>query len=402
MNDPTNKCCEACESKAEVDSGATEAMAYEGVKRLKRIVRFIGLAILVDIIINVIVCGAVGYGVMGVDCCPLVALESFRIVLFAVLLWGIAKRADWARCYYFYALISWTLYGLLPVVSHGLSDRAMVIYFSLTSALCWILYLIPAVPLFMKRKTFPKPCEWWVEFVGAIWFLASLVFIWFYFSTGDFARTFILAKSGSVTAQYELGRLYMEGRSGVEQSHVAAVKWLRRAAGNKNAVAAGAAWSTLLWGYGFTERYAGEFKDDVAEAVKQCQDLAEEGDAAAQWELGSYYASKYFASEGHEAKHGEEAVKWLRKAAEQGECIAQFSLGWWYLNGICVEKSYDEGMKWIRKARETDAGVAYVMWSLLIYDDLRVALVRLEENAKKGAEKESKPGASEKDEGEKN
>ena len=68
---------------------------------------------------------------------------------------------------------------------------------------------------------------------------------------------------------------------------------------------------------------------------------AEQGDAAAQFNLGVTY------SDGRGVVKNEvEAVKWYRKAADQGYAAAQFNLGFMYANGEGVVKDEIEGYKW--------------------------------------------------------
>ena len=74
---------------------------------------------------------------------------------------------------------------------------------------------------------------------------------------------------------------------------------------------------------------------------------AEQGDAGAQYNLGSCYAM----GEGV-VKDEAEAVKWLRKAAEQGHSDAQYNLGRCYYSGEGVEKDILEAVKWLRMAAE--------------------------------------------------
>lgn len=47
-----------------------------------------------------------------------------------------------------------------------------------------------------------------------------------------------------------------------------------------------------------------------------------------------------------------EAVKWYRKAAEQGDAAAQCNLGFCYYYGKDVLQNYTEAVKWYRKAAE--------------------------------------------------
>ncbi|MGA2402548.1 MAG: retroviral-like aspartic protease family protein [Syntrophobacteraceae bacterium] len=73
---------------------------------------------------------------------------------------------------------------------------------------------------------------------------------------------------------------------------------------------------------GFDEVKAAYDRGDFARAYKEFKELAEQGDALAQYNLGVMYAN------GHGVPKDEaEAVKWFRKAAEQGFAQAQRALG---------------------------------------------------------------------------
>ncbi|WP_288264747.1 tetratricopeptide repeat protein [uncultured Dialister sp.] len=52
----------------------------------------------------------------------------------------------------------------------------------------------------------------------------------------------------------------------------------------------------------------------------------------------------------------EKAAKWYQKAADQGDAVAQYNLGTMYKNGLGVEQSYKKAAKWYRKA--ADQGLA--------------------------------------------
>ena len=81
--------------------------------------------------------------------------------------------------------------------------------------------------------------------------------------------------------------------------------------------------------------------------IKALRETAEQGDAAAQYDLGSMY---FYGEE--IPKDDAEAVKWLRKAAEQGYVEAQFRLGRIYANGRGVPKDDVEAVKCLRQAAE--------------------------------------------------
>ena len=85
---------------------------------------------------------------------------------------------------------------------------------------------------------------------------------------------------------------------------------------------------------------------------------AEQGDAAAQYNLGVMY------DEGKRVTRDDaEAVKWYRKAADQGHAKAQYNLGLMYTNGQGVKRDDVEAVKWFHKAADQrDASGAKQSW----------------------------------------
>ena len=83
--------------------------------------------------------------------------------------------------------------------------------------------------------------------------------------------------------------------------------------------------------------------DDVATAVRELKPLAEQGDAEAQFNLGSLYYQGWGVPQDYK-----EAVKWLRKAAEQSHVFAQTTLGTIYAEGVqgVIEKDYPQALMW--------------------------------------------------------
>ena len=76
---------------------------------------------------------------------------------------------------------------------------------------------------------------------------------------------------------------------------------------------------------------------DYAEAIKWLKLAAEQGQAYAQFGLGTMYDS------GHGVpKDRSEAAKWYRRAADQGQVSAQFNLGF-YLYGMVFDLGIDNG-----------------------------------------------------------
>ena len=81
--------------------------------------------------------------------------------------------------------------------------------------------------------------------------------------------------------------------------------------------------------------------------VAELQKLAEQGDPAAQLDLGY----RYFTGEGVPQDH-EEAVRWIRASAEQGDPSAQYRLGFMYSEGEGVPQDPAEAVRWYRMAAE--------------------------------------------------
>jgi TPR repeat protein len=86
---------------------------------------------------------------------------------------------------------------------------------------------------------------------------------------------------------------------------------------------------------------------NFAAAFKEWKVLAEQGDAAAQSNLG------FMCRDGQGVvQDDKEAVKWFRKSAEQRYAAAQYNLGWMYERGQGVVQDYKEAVKWYRKSAE--------------------------------------------------
>ncbi len=132
---------------------------------------------------------------------------------------------------------------------------------------------------------------------------------------------------------------------------------------------------------------------DYATALKEFLPLAKQGNASAQFILGTMYANgegvpqdyteaaklyRLAAEQGHPraqfnlgfmyhdgrgvAQNYKEAAKWYRLAAEQGEAEAQFILGTMYGTGQGVPQDYKEAVRWYRLA--ADQGHPHAQFSL--------------------------------------
>ena len=81
--------------------------------------------------------------------------------------------------------------------------------------------------------------------------------------------------------------------------------------------------------------------------LAETQKLAEQGNATAQYNLGTTYANGKGAKQSYS-----KAVYWYTKAAEQGNANAQNNLGVAYHNGNGVEQDKNKAIYWFRKACE--------------------------------------------------
>ena len=79
-----------------------------------------------------------------------------------------------------------------------------------------------------------------------------------------------------------------------------------------------------------------------SENLERIRELAEQGDANEQFNLGMKYLQGNGVAQDHAI-----AAKWLRKAAEQGETTAQCMLGAMYADGLGVTQDYLEAYMWL-------------------------------------------------------
>ena len=84
---------------------------------------------------------------------------------------------------------------------------------------------------------------------------------------------------------------------------------------------------------------------DDASDFRQTLQLAEQGYAKAQYNLGAMY----YNGRGVRQDYAE-AVRWYRKAAEQGVAKAQYNLGAMYYNGDGVRRNFHLSKEWFGKA----------------------------------------------------
>ncbi len=197
------------------------------------------------------------------------------------------------------------------------------------------------------------------------------------------------AEGGDALAQGILGRFYENG-VGVPRDPVRAYKWYRLAASSTNAkVRRRAAANMRRLGQRLTpaqlaraQRLARQWRPrkptaratrpraerppagtsatlafrkavrahargDHAAAYRGFRRLAEQGFAAARFNLGLMYSGGKGVPQDHA-----EAAKWYRRAAEQGDADAQNMLGLVYGRGHGVRKNYAAAVRWHRRAAE--------------------------------------------------
>ncbi len=140
------------------------------------------------------------------------------------------------------------------------------------------------------------------------------------------------AEAGDDVAQNLLGAMYS-----VRQNYVEARRWYEKAAAQGNALAQFSLGSVYAQGRGV--------RQDWAEARRWYEKAAAQGYAEAQFNLGWMY------DEGKGVRQDyAEARRWYEKAAAQGQVDAQFNLGAKYLLGIGARQDARTAKEWFGKA----------------------------------------------------
>jgi len=140
------------------------------------------------------------------------------------------------------------------------------------------------------------------------------------------------AEQGDAEAQCRLGEIYDTARSGSQSRKVKMIAAaLGLSSGEKDA----------QW---FGEESARWFQM----ATDGFRQIAEQGDAKAQFELGGIYCWLLGGRENEE-----KGVYWFERAAKQGHVDAQYELGQMYSTGWCVAQQETlEALKWYTRAAE--------------------------------------------------
>src|ERR1022692_3177118 len=103
--------------------------------------------------------------------------------------------------------------------------------------------------------------------------------------------------------------------------------------------------STHAFADAFGEANAALNREHYETALQLLRPLAKNGDAAAQYEIGSIYEN----GKGVPVD-SKEAVTWYLQSAAQGFPSAQYAIGGMYAEGRGVTKDFVEAVKWYRLA----------------------------------------------------
>ena len=194
-----------------------------------------------------------------------------------------------------------------------------------------------------------------------------------------------LADKGFAQAQYNLGVMYEKG-NGVKQNHRKAKKWFSLAADQDHAKAVEKLNSLSkkkvinkskdtpkglvdnsfnLNAENFQDGLNPLNKDDYETAHQLLLQLAEQGIAKDQYNLGLMYAKGKGV-----VKDYSKAIKWWTLAAEQGNGKAQTNLGWVYEKGKGVPIDFEKATKWYQLA--SDQGIAKAQDKLNLFSKEKI------------------------------
>jgi TPR repeat protein len=144
------------------------------------------------------------------------------------------------------------------------------------------------------------------------------------------------AERGNVSAQWDLGVIYQNGR-GVDIDYKEALKWFTKAAKN------GDKYSQFNLGY---MHYSGQGTPiNKAKSFKWYSLAANQGYIDAMYNV----AIAYFNGDGV-TQNFNEAYRYYKLSAKKGQKDAQFQLAQMYSSGFGVKKNYITAVKWYEKA----------------------------------------------------
>jgi tetratricopeptide (TPR) repeat protein len=133
-----------------------------------------------------------------------------------------------------------------------------------------------------------------------------------------------------------VGELVDRGRKAlVDKNYSEGMHWYRMAADQGDAAAQLQVGGLYANGWGVRQNYP--------EAMQWFRKAAAQDNPAAQNNIGELYANGWGVPQNYP-----EAMQWFRKAAEQGHPAAQNNIGGFYANGRGVPRDYAEAMRWFR------------------------------------------------------
>lgn len=123
------------------------------------------------------------------------------------------------------------------------------------------------------------------------------------------------------------------------------------------------------------DAHAAYIRGDFTAALTVLQPLADQGNAEAQYYVGSMYATGRGLPQSYA-----EAARWIRRSAEQGFAQAQYDLGVMYRDGLGVARDDAEMVRWYRRAAEQgflhaqyNLGLRYASGQGITRDDVAAA-----------------------------
>ncbi len=151
------------------------------------------------------------------------------------------------------------------------------------------------------------------------------------------------AWKGSASAQCCLGMMYEKGQW-IPQNYQKAFEWYDRAAKLGHAAAQCNLGCLYKNGQGVLQ--------DYKMAVDWISKSAEQGYADAQYQLGNIALTGLDSEEIRYVRNYKEACEWYRKAAEQGHAKAQYNLACRYQTGQGVSRDKQKAFEWLFKSAE--------------------------------------------------
>ena len=153
-------------------------------------------------------------------------------------------------------------------------------------------------------------------------------------------RLLSLAENGDRDAQFNLGRIYLQGK-GIRQDYQAARKWFMRAALNQDAGA--------QYNLGNIYKAGMGIQQDCKQALFWYKKASGKSYAPAQYALGKLYSSGCGV-----VQNPYTATKWFLKAARNGIAQAQFQMGYRYFTGLGTQQDKHKAYEWLEKAAMQD------------------------------------------------